>query len=296
MFASACRRLISANAARFFSSRRNSCTTAIPDRFSCRNALIRATHRRVSRNERRCALAEPVRHREEEGDDGERDEGEPPVEAHHDGHDPDEGEEVAEDGDDPGGEELVDGVDVGRHAGHEPTHRVAVEVGDVQPLQVAEDLAAHVLHDPLPGHLHEAGLQVAHPPRRHEREEEEERDPAQRGGVAPRDAAVDRDLREVRRDEIERGRRDDEDERHRDGARVRAKVVEQAPQERPVVRLRASASSSAGRAAVLTPRPRRSRSPPRGAAGGGGRRRSRRGRRARRASPSRRRGRRGGRR
>ena len=56
MLASACRRLISANAARFLSSRRNSCTTAIPDRFSCRNALIRATHRRVSRNELRAPL------------------------------------------------------------------------------------------------------------------------------------------------------------------------------------------------------------------------------------------------
>ena len=51
MFASACLRLISANAATLRSSRRKSCTTDIPVMFSCRKALMRAIHLRTSRKE-----------------------------------------------------------------------------------------------------------------------------------------------------------------------------------------------------------------------------------------------------
>ena len=59
----------------------------------------------------------------------------------------------------PGGEHLVQRVDIAGKPGDQPSHRIAVEEADVHALQVAEDLAAHVEHDLLPGPLHQVGLQ-----------------------------------------------------------------------------------------------------------------------------------------
>ena len=101
---------------------------------------MRATHLRTSRKDCARAAAEPVRDQEEERDHREGDEGQPPVQGQHHAHDPEQREQVAEHGDHPGGEQLVDRVHVGGDARHQPAHRVAVEVADVQPLQVAEDL------------------------------------------------------------------------------------------------------------------------------------------------------------
>ncbi len=70
-----------------------------------------------------------------------------------------EDEDVFEDGEDAGGEHLVEGVDVGGEAGDEAADGVAVEEGDVHALQVAEDLAAQIEHDLLAGPLHEVGLE-----------------------------------------------------------------------------------------------------------------------------------------
>ena len=70
-------------ASRLFASRPKSCTTAMPERCSCRKALIRATQRRDLAERVPRALAEPVRDGEEERDDGEGDEGEAPVEHEH---------------------------------------------------------------------------------------------------------------------------------------------------------------------------------------------------------------------
>ncbi len=72
---------------------------------------------------------------------------------------PNEHEEVFEDGDHAGGEHFVQRVHVGGNARHQPADGVLVEEGDVQPLQMAEDLPAQVEHHFLPGPLHEVGLQ-----------------------------------------------------------------------------------------------------------------------------------------
>ena len=123
---------------------------------------MRATQRRTSRKVAREPRPEPVGHHEEERDHGEGDEGQLPVHGQHHAHDPEEREEVAEDGDHAGGEELVDGVHVGGHARHQPADRVLVEEADVQPLQVRVDLAAQVHHHALAGHLQDVDLPEAH--------------------------------------------------------------------------------------------------------------------------------------
>ena len=45
--------------------------------------------------------------------------------------------------------------------GHQPSHRVPVEVGQVQPLQMAEDLPPQIEDDPLSRHLQQVDLAEA---------------------------------------------------------------------------------------------------------------------------------------
>ena len=72
---------------------------------------------------------------------------------------PEEHEQVFEDRDHAGGEHLIQRVHVGGDARYQAADRVLVEEGDVQALQMAEDLAAEIEHHFLPGPLHEVGLQ-----------------------------------------------------------------------------------------------------------------------------------------
>ena len=79
--------------------------------------------------------------------------------AHHDDDGEAEHEDVVEDGEDAGGEHLVECVDVGGDAGDETADGILVVEGGGHALEVAEDLAAHVEHDLLAGPLHEVGLE-----------------------------------------------------------------------------------------------------------------------------------------
>ena len=83
-----------------------------------------------------------------------------PVHPQQHDHDPQQRDQVTEDRDHAGGEEIVQCIDVGRHARHQATHRVAVVEPDVEPLQMRVDLHAEVKHDPLPHHLHRVRLDV----------------------------------------------------------------------------------------------------------------------------------------
>ena len=100
---------------------------------------------------------------------------------------------------------------------------------------MAEDVAAHVLHDALAGHLHDVGLQEADAEGEHQREQEQERDAPEARGVARRDVAVDRHLGEVGPGQVDPGLRHDQQERDEDGPRVRPQVAEQPPQQAEVV-------------------------------------------------------------
>ena len=89
---------------------------------------------------------------------GQGEQGERPAHGDHDGDDVGEREDVLKDGEDAGGEHLVQGIDVGGDAGDEATDRIAIEKGDVHPLEMAEDLRPEIEHDLLAGPLHEVGL------------------------------------------------------------------------------------------------------------------------------------------
>ena len=88
----------------------------------------------------------------------------------------DEQDDVLEDGEDAGGEHLVERIDVGGDAGDEAADGVFVEEADVLQLDVAEDLAAEIEHDLLAGPLHEVGLDELEAERNTQRGEVDERD------------------------------------------------------------------------------------------------------------------------
>ena len=132
---------------------------------------MRATHFRASRNDSRAPRGTSSVTRKKNGQHREGHESEPPVEGQHHPHDPEEREEVAEDRDDARREELVHGVHVGRDPRDQPPDGVLVEVGDVQALEVAEDLRAHVQHDLLARHLEDEHLAEAHDERGEQRQQ-----------------------------------------------------------------------------------------------------------------------------
>ena len=82
-----------------------------------------------------------------------------PVHAQHHAENAEEHEEVFEDGDHAGGEHFIQCVDVGGDARDQAADGILVEEGNVQALQMAEDLAAEIEHHFLAGPLHEVGLQ-----------------------------------------------------------------------------------------------------------------------------------------
>ncbi len=103
-------------------------------------------------------LAEDPGDHEDERQHRESDQGQPPVHAQHDDHDEDENENILKDGKDPGGKHLVQCVYIAGEPGDQPPYGIAIEKADMHALDVAEDLAAHVEHDFLPGPLHQVGL------------------------------------------------------------------------------------------------------------------------------------------
>ena len=90
---------------------------------------------------------------------GKSDQRQLPVHAQHHAENAEEHEEVFEDGDHAGGEHFVQGVNVGGDARDQAADGILVEEGNVQPLQMAENLAAEIEHHFLAGPLHEVGLQ-----------------------------------------------------------------------------------------------------------------------------------------
>jgi len=79
----------------------------------------------------------------------EHDQCHPPVDPQQEAGNDHQREQVADDGDQARGEQLVQRVDVVRHAGDEDANRRVVEVGKGHPLQVREDRIPQVEHHPL---------------------------------------------------------------------------------------------------------------------------------------------------
>ena len=74
--------------------------------------------------------------------------------------DPGKHEDIFKDRNHAGGKHFIQRVHIGGDARHQPANRIPVIEADVHVLQMAEDLAAQVEHDFLPGPLHEIGLRV----------------------------------------------------------------------------------------------------------------------------------------
>ncbi len=148
---------------------------------------------------------EPGGQQQQQGDDGERHQGEPPIEPEEDGGDAGEDHDVAEDGHDAGREHLVQGVDVGGHPGHQPADRVAVVEGERQALEMAEDLPPQVLHDVLAHELEDVALGVKGDEGEDQGRQEDEGGDGQPGHGDPR--RIDPSRQELAADE-EAGRRD----------------------------------------------------------------------------------------
>ena len=183
----------------------------------------------------------------------ERDAHELGIEAHHRHHDPDEHEHVADDRDHARGEELVQDVHVVREPGHDAAHRMAIEIGDRQPLQVAEELEPQIQHDVLSHPLHDPRLEIGEQVAEHQHRQIEGGDAVQMQHVAVPDAVVDGLLGQVRAGELHHRIEQCDAHRQRDVAAIGAQVAEEAAHEPAVhgaivtlvfVRHDASSSSS----------------------------------------------------
>ena len=102
--------------------------------------------------------AEDQRRNDDQRHGRHQDAGERRAHAVHDGDDEAEHRQVAKDGHQAGGEEVVEHVDVGGHARYQAADGIAIVEGEVEALQVLHELLAEVEHGELPGPLHEHGL------------------------------------------------------------------------------------------------------------------------------------------
>lgn len=159
------------------------------------------------------------------------------IELRHRDDDADEHEQVAEQGDDAGGEELVEHVHVVRHPRHEPPDRIAVEERDGQALQVAEQVGPQVPHDGLSDALHELRLHVPEPERDGQRRQVDQRDAVEQVQVTVPDAQVDRFLGQEGERQLDGGigERDEHRESHLQpvGLQVAGDPQHEAPVQRP---------------------------------------------------------------
>ena len=180
---------------------------------------------------------EPVRHPGDGRQDGEGDQRQAPVHPEQDDHDAGEHEDVTEDRYDPGREQLVEGVDVGGDAGHQPADRIAVVESEIEALEMAVDLHPQIEHDPLPHHLHRPCLHVLEHERAGENEQKRQGDTIEAIELARCNVVVDGNHRQPGLGELERGPGQNRGQGNSHGLPVRTQVAEQAPHEPRVVRL-----------------------------------------------------------
>ena len=181
--------------------------------------------------------AEPLGDDDDQRQHREGHEREAPVHPDQHAHDPDQGEQVAEHRHDARREELVQHVDVGGHAGHQPAHGVAIVELQVQPLQMTNHLHPHVEHDSLAENLQRPGLEVLERKRACQCQQEHGRDQPQARQIPGRDIAINDQLRQVGRRELEDRMADDRRRRQADPSPVRIEVGQQTSHQTRVVRL-----------------------------------------------------------
>ncbi len=190
-------------------------------------------------------FAEEIGDDEDERQNGERVEGELVIDREEPTGEDGEEKEVVDHRHDAGGEEIVEGIDVGGDAGDQSADRIAVEVGHRQALDVAEDRRAHVVHRLLADALHDANLDVLGEEVEDQHAEENDADDADAapcGGLdefvahARDEIFVDGDLKEFWRRELERRNDRDEREREHHAPAIGTQVLQQPLEQARVVR------------------------------------------------------------
>ena len=134
---------------------------------------MRASLVRMSRYDRRTLMRKEMRGQNDEWYHRECRQREAPVHRHHQRRDRQQREEVAKSRDHPRSEQLVQCLDVGRDARHQPADRIAIEEGDRQPLHVGENASPEVAHHALPEKTSGDGLAILGAERQQKRAGEE---------------------------------------------------------------------------------------------------------------------------
>ena len=148
--------------------------------------------------------AEEVDRHQHERQQRQADQGEPQVDRQHDGGDAEQGDRIHQDGHGAGREHLVDHVDVGGHAGHQPSDGMAIEECRLEFLHVREDVDAQV-GEALLRHQHgQIVLQVEKDELADYGGAVEQSHGGDAAGMVARDVAVDGDLQDVRLRQHER--------------------------------------------------------------------------------------------
>ena len=151
----------------------------------------------------------------------------------------------------PGGEQVVEHVDVGGDARHQAADRIAVVEGDVEPLQVRHQLAAQIEHGELAGVLHQVRLRELAEEGADQHAQVEQTDAGQAvpgigrqiagresAGICPGlgcKIAVDRDAGEQRTEHLQGGLHQQKDQRERHQQPVGPHVAQQAAHQPGVV-------------------------------------------------------------
>ena len=163
-------------------------------------------------------------------------------------------ENVAEDRNQAGGPQFIQGVDVGGDASDHAAHRIAVVVGNVEALQVLHQFAAQIEHGELAGTLHQIGFRELAQESDHNRGEIERRDlresgpdvggePVVQPTVEQRDlgmlgvdqVTVDGQFGEQRPDHLRHRLRQQESERDHHRSAIGPEVADQPPHQTAVV-------------------------------------------------------------
>ena len=177
-------------------------------------------------------------------------------EQHHGDH-PGEGDDVAQDGDDAGREDLADRLHVAQDPGHDAPDGIPVEERGRETLDVGEEGGAQVVHDALTGPRREVDLRVAKRVLDGQGRREERDDPREPGPVSLEDVLVDGDLDQVRLDEVHRRQEREQRRRERRPRRgtdaCRPRPVRRAARRRRGRRCRRPPTGRLGRGLMAAP-------------------------------------------
>ena len=171
--------------------------------------------------------AEPLGDQDDQRQDDEARQRQLRVHAQHHDHDAEQREHIAEDGDDSGGEQVVQDIHVARDARHQAANGITVVEPQIQPLQMGVNLHPQVVHDALPGQLHHPRLDVLERERGEQHGQKLPGDHRQAAEILVRNVVVDRNPRKVRRRELEHRAGDDRHQRDGDLRLVGTQIAQQ---------------------------------------------------------------------